>query len=339
MINPERESAMAGLDAGRARTAVVGHTEGPPEDPADRAGAGLDRPRSWWAVTRGLARTARPRQWVKNILVLAAPGAAGALTRPHPLLVTLGAAGLFCLLASGTYLVNDAMDVVADRRHPVKRHRPVAAGVVPVTLAWVAGCALVAVALALSWALAGNRLILVMGAYVAITFTYSAWFKHQPILDLAAVASGFVLRAIAGGVAAGVALSDWFIIVASFGSLFMVAGKRYAEHEELGADRASHRATLAAYSLDFLRYVRSLSSAVAIAAYCLWAFEKGASAGRASIWFELSIAPFVIALLRYALLLEAGRGSAPEEIVLGDRQLQVMGLVWALVFALGVYRV
>jgi decaprenyl-phosphate phosphoribosyltransferase len=156
------------------------------------------------------------------------------------------------------------------------------------------------------------------------------------IVDLAAVASGFVLRAISGGIAAHVAISDWFLIVASFGSLFMVAGKRHAEHLDLREGRSAHRATLEEYSLGFLSYVRAVSSGVTIAAYCLWAFEKAKLAGD-PVLFQLSIIPFVMAILRYALLLDAGRGGAPEEIVIGDRALQVLGLVWVALFAAGVY--
>ncbi len=293
--------------------------------------------RSARTLSKGLLRALRPKQWVKNVLVLAAPGAAGVLTRPHPLLVSLAAAGIFCMVASAVYLINDSLDVEADRQHPTKCHRPIAAGVVPVRLAQALGAGLMAGGVGLAWVLAGRDLTVVMGAYVVINLAYSTWLKHEAVVDLAAVSTGFILRAIAGGVAIGVPLSTWFILVASFGSLFMVAGKRSAEQATLGEDQASHRATLAAYSPDFLRYVRTLASAVTITAYCLWAFEKAGPAGHAAIWFELSIAPFVIAILRYALLIDQGFGAAPEEVVLRDRVLLVLGLVWAGLFALGVY--
>jgi decaprenyl-phosphate phosphoribosyltransferase len=175
-----------------------------------------------------------------------------------------------------------------------------------------------------------------LALYAVITLSYSLWLKEIAVVDLAAVASGFVLRAISGGVAADVPISDWFLIVASFGSLFMVAGKRHAEHLDLREGRGSHRATLEEYSLGFLGYVRSVSSGIAITAYCLWAFEK-ADLADVPVLFQLSIIPFVLAILRYALLLDAGRGGAPEEVVLGDRHLQVLGLVWVGLFAAGVY--
>jgi decaprenyl-phosphate phosphoribosyltransferase len=272
------------------------------------------------------------------VLVFAAPGAAGVLGHPGPFLRTLAAFGIFCVTASGIYFVNDALDQAADRLHPTKRYRPVASGVVPSNLAYAVGGGLMVAGILLALLVKG-QLALVMAIYVGITFAYNLWLKDEAVVDLAAVASGFVLRAIAGGVAAGVVLSNWFLIVASFGSLFMVAGKRHAEHLDLGDGREDHRATLGQYSLSFLRYVRSVASAVAIAGYCVWAFEKAAAAGHGAIWFQLSIAPFVLAVLRYALLLDAGQGGAPEDIVLGDRPIELMGAAWIFLFALGVYAV
>jgi decaprenyl-phosphate phosphoribosyltransferase len=133
-----------------------------------------------------------------------------------------------------------------------------------------------------------------------------------------------------------VPISVWFFIVGSFGSLFMVAGKRHAEFMDLGSERAGHRATLSEYSREYLGYVRSVASGVTLVGYCLWAFEK--STGVAGVpWYELSIVPFVLAILRYALLIERGEGGAPEDLVLRDRPLQVMGVLWALTVGIGLY--
>ena len=166
-----------------------------------------------------------------------------------------------------------------------------------------------------------------IGGYFVLTITYSLWLKHEPVLDLAAVACGFVLRAIAGGIAVGVPISPWFLIVAGAGSLFMVTGKRSAELRQLGAGAISHRRSLAGYTEGFLSYVRGVASSVAILAYCLWAFEKSATVGEQA-WFELSIVPFALGVLRYALLLSQGDGGAPEELVLSDRVLLGIGVVW-----------
>jgi decaprenyl-phosphate phosphoribosyltransferase len=325
-----------GETVAEAAKAVAVPGPGPPPAPAP-----VDVPvvgRGGWKFTLagGLLRTARPRQWLKNVLVLAAPGAAGISIRPGTVAPILGAVVAWCLTSSGTYFLNDALDVAADRLHPRKRLRAVAAGTVPVGTAKAVGLLLIVAGCALPSAWGAYGVTAVIAAYAVITISYSLWLKDEPVLDLAAVASGFVLRAISGGVAAGVFISNWFLIVASFGSLFMVAGKRHAEHVDLRDERSAHRATLGEYSLGYLRYVRSVSSSVAIAAYCLWAFEKADAAGIGLV-LKLSIVPFVIAILRYALLLDAGRGGAPEEIVLGDRTLQILGLIWVGLFAVGVY--
>ena len=289
--------------------------------------------------TRGpvvsLLKLARPKQWLKNVLVFAAPGAAGILTEAEPLSKTLVAFACFCLAASGTYYLNDALDVEADRSHPTKRHRPVAAGPISVGTAKLISGFLLLAPIGLSF-VASWRLAVVLASYVALTIAYSTWLKNEAVVDLAAVAAGFVLRTIAGGVAVGVPISEWFLIVAGSGSMFMVTGKRHAELLELGDDAVTHRKSLALYSREYLAYVRGVSSAIAILAYCLWAFEKSALVGN-EVWFQLSAVPFVLGIFRYALLLDQGRGGAPEELVLGDRMLQVIGLAWVVLFGMAVH--
>ena len=283
----------------------------------------------------GLIRQARPKQWAKNVLVAAAPAAAGVLTDPYQLAVTALAFTSFCLTASGVYYLNDARDVVADRRHPTKRHRPMAAGVVPLRVGIAVGVVLLAAGCGVAAVLSAQFLLTIL-AYIAITTSYTMWLKHVAVIDMAMVAAGFVVRAVAGGVATGVPLSEWFLIVASFGSLFMVAGKRYAEHVHIGAGRGDVRSTLGVYSDTYLRYVWMIASGVTITAYCLWAFERSTT-HPAAIWYQFSIVPFTLALLRYALLLDGGEGGAPEDLVLHDRTMQVLGLLWVAVFAAGVY--
>jgi decaprenyl-phosphate phosphoribosyltransferase len=281
-----------------------------------------------------LVRLARPKQWVKNVLVIAAPAAAGVLGEATPLFRTAIAFVCFCLAASGTYYINDALDVEADRRHPTKRFRPVASGAVSVRTAIVGGIVLIAASIGLSFA-ARWQLAFIVGGYVLQTMLYSLWLKHEAILDLACVASGFVLRTIAGGVAVGVTISPWFLIVAGSASLFMVTGKRHAELVELGDRAVGTRRALEMYSRSFLNYVRAVASSVTVLAYCLWAFEKSSTVG-SPVWFQLSIVPFVLGILRYALLLEQGGGGAPEELVLSDRVLLVLGALWAVLFGIAV---
>lgn len=279
-------------------------------------------------------RLARPKQWVKNVLVIAAPGAAGVLGEPSAVASTAIAFACFCLAASGTYFLNDALDVDADRAHPVKRNRPVAAGLVSRRAAFIGGALLITAAVALGFA-ARWPLAVVVGAYLAQTTLYSVWLKHEAVLDLACVASGFVLRAVAGGVAVPVPLSPWFLIVTAAGSLFMVTGKRHAELVALGADASGHRRSLAGYSAAYLGYVRAVASTTAVVAYCLWAFEASSGAGR-ELGFRLSIIPFVLAILRYGLLIERGDGGAPEDLAFADRVLLGLGAIWVVVFAVSV---
>ncbi len=293
------------------------------------------RPRhSRTSLASGLVALARPRQWTKNVLVFAAPAAAGLLSRPRVMVLVTVAFACFCLAASGTYYLNDVFDAKADRLHPRKRYRPVAAGVVPLGLARTVGVALLAGALALAAGVAGAQLTLVLGVYVALMFAYSYRLKHVPVVELGVVASGFVFRAVAGGVATGIQMSQWFLIVISFASLFVVVGKRFAEHAALGDSSVGHRKSLGEYSPAFLRYVGAIASAVAIIAYCLWAFTR-ISGGM--LWYELSIAPFVLGMLYYVLQAEKGRTGAPEEVFLTDRTLQLLGLLWLALFLAGVH--
>ena len=318
---------------------------GTPADPAGSAAGtgdggaakeGDGAPTTTDSLVTGLIKLARPKQWAKNVLVFAAPGAAGVLDNAEPFLDSVVAFVAFCLAAAGTYYINDARDVEADRLHPKKRFRPVATGVVPVALAYVAGAALLVGAVALSFVASAELAATVVG-YVVLTTAYSSVLKHVAVVDLVAVAAGFVLRAVAGAAATGVPISDWFFIVTSFGSLFIVTGKRGAEAKEMGEGAAGFRSVLAAYSPTYTAYVRSVTSGAVLVAYCLWSFEKANESVADIPWYQLSILPFVMAVLRYALVLDQGRGSAPEEIILGDRALQVIGLAWAIVFAIGVY--
>lgn len=286
-------------------------------------------------MARALLTQARPKQWVKNVLVFAAPGAAGVLDNATSLWRTVVAFIAFCLASSGTYYWNDLHDVAADRQHPTKRHRPIASGALGTRTARVVGTLLLAGGIGSAFAI-GWRAGLVVVSYIVLTNLYSVALKHVAVVDLVAVAGGFVLRAVGGAVATGVTMSTWFVLCTSFGSLFIVAGKRFAELRELG-ERAGTRASLDAYSLAFLQTVVTVSVGATLVSYCIWAFEVRELAGSDWPFYELSIVPMLTALLRYTLVLEQGHGAAPEEIFAADRWLQALGLVWVLVFGLGVY--
>ena len=288
------------------------------------------------SLFKALLVEARPKQWAKNVLVFAAPGAAGILDNRAALIDASVAFVCFCLAAAGTYYLNDAADVEADRLHPTKRFRPIAAGEISIGLARVIGVLLITAGVALGFTVRW-QLAVVVASYIAVTTCYTIWLKHIAVVDIVGVAAGFVLRAIAGASATDVPISNWFFIVASFGSLFMVVGKRRAEIRTMGADAAEVRSTLGDYSPEYLSYLQAVTSGVVLVGYCVWAFEKAALTDYRIPWFQLSILPFVLAILRYALLIDAGEGGAPEEVVFRDRPLQIMAAGWALLFALGVY--
>jgi len=281
----------------------------------------------------------RPRQWLKNVLVFAAPLAAGSIFEPDVLLPSLVAFVAFCLMASATYLVNDVRDVTSDRAHPTKRNRPIASGelssTVAVAVAGVLALASLALGIAVNLGLFG-----VLVAYAAFTLSYSLLLKNEPVVELTLLAMGFLLRAIAGGIAAELPISPWFLIVAGFGSLFMAAGKRFSEllrsdaDADTGTDVSSRRRSLDGYTSSYLRFVWGVAAAITVTAYCLWAFEVS-QAPATLPWAQWSVLPFVLAILRYAVDVDRGSAEAPEDVVLHDRALLAMGAAWLVLFGLG----
>ena len=288
------------------------------------------------SLPAGIVKALRPRQWVKNVLVLAAPIAAGTATEGDVLLPVALAFVVFCMAASGIYLVNDAMDVEADRAHPTKRFRPIAAGVLPVNIAYGMAVVLLAGAIGLSF-LANWQLAVVMGVYIVIQLAYCFGLKHQAVIDICIVSSGFLLRAIAGGVAAEIDLSQWFLLMMAFGSLFMAAGKRYAELQLAEKTGAKIRKSLESYTMTYLRFVWTMAATTLVLCYGLWAFQQDAIKG--TNWYAISMVPFTIAVLRYAVDVDGGEAGEPEEIALGDRVLQLLAIAWIGVVGVAVYLV
>ena len=280
-------------------------------------------------------RAMRPKQWVKNILVLAAPVAAGRLFEPAVAIASAWAFLAFALLSASIYLFNDIRDVEADRLHPTKRFRPIAAGELGIPAGYAISAVCLAAALGLGfWVRPSLGITLLI--YWLFQGGYSLFWKHQPIIDLAMVAAGFLLRAVAGGVASGLPLSQWFLLVASFGSLFMVAGKRYSELRGVGAE-AGTRASLERYTESYLRMAWSVSAGLVIMSYSLWAFDADRLPLWGVPWTAISIAPFTLAILRYAMRIDAGQAGTPEDVVMHDRILQILGVLWLVPVAIAVF--
>ena len=308
-------------------------------DQTTRTAAGSDRGAASMAF--GLVRACRPKQWAKNVLVFVAPAAAGVIDTPYRVRLTLIGFVAFCLVSSATYLLNDVLDVESDRRHPTKRDRPIASGAVPIPVALVSAAVLFVAGVGL--ALSNNSdLALIVAGYVVLTTTYSMLLKTIPVIDVVVLSAGFILRLLGGAFAAEVDVSDWFLIISLFGSLFIASAKRFAEKRELGEDAASLRPTLGQYSIEYLGLLRSVSVAALVISYCMWAVERAdgdpaAGLAAATPWLQLSIVPFLIAVLQYALLVDQGKGAAPEDVILHDRLMQIMGVLWALTLAIGIY--
>ena len=287
-------------------------------------------------MIKAIVKEARPTQWAKNALVFAAPGALGVLDDPSVLGRTLLVFVAFCAVASGTYYWNDIKDVEQDRLHPKKRNRPIASGDIPLGLARVIGTVLLLGGPALAAAVriqAGGVLVI----YAVLTIAYSTRLKHIALLDLAIVASGFVLRAMAGAAGTQTPMSNWFVLCTTFGSFFIVTGKRFAELLEMGDGAGATRASLRSYSLQYLRQLLTVSCTATVVTYCMWALEDAGHADQGIPWHGLSIVPMVLALFRYLMVLENGGGGAPEEVFTKDRTIQMYGLAWVVVYGLAVY--
>ncbi len=288
--------------------------------------------RSSVGMVSGLLRTARPHQWVKQSLLIAAPAAGGVLLQPAVWVRLVLAVLAFCLAASATYLVNDALDVEQDRRHPTKRHRPVAAGAVTVRAALLAAAVLAVTALTVAATL-GAAFLGVLAAYLALTAAYSTYLKHRAVLDIVGVSGGFVLRAVAGGTATGVVLSQWFLMVALFGSLVLVAGKRRSE-QAAAHPGGSTRAVLAAYPPGFLDQVLGIGVTATLLSYAQWSTSL---LGDDQLLLASSLLPFMLAMLRHLLLVHRGQAEAPERLLTSDRPMQLAVATWLILLLAGTY--
>lgn len=285
-------------------------------------------------ILTALVAAMRPRQWLKNVLVLAAPLAAGKIFDPEVLLHCLVAAIAFCLVSSGGYLLNDLLDIASDRAHPTKRFRAIASGALPARVAWPAMVLLIVLPLGVTFLLGYLWFSLTLLAYILMQTAYCLKLKHEPVLDILVVAGGFVLRAISGAAVAELPLTQWFLLAVSSGSLFMVAGKRYSEKLESEGKEESHtRSTLAVYTPGYLRFVWSVAAALTMITYALWALFIN---GEDSLWSIASVVPFGAALFLYALNIEKGAAATPENIVLGDTRLLACGAIWAALFAISI---
>jgi 4-hydroxybenzoate polyprenyltransferase len=280
-------------------------------------------------MLRALLKTMRPRQWTKNVFVLAAVVFDRQLLNPQAILRSLAGFVLFCLLSSSVYIINDIFDAEADRKHPQKRNRPIASGALPIPIAAGAAAAIALLTLAAAFILSPG-FGWVSLAYFLVNLAYSNWLKHIPLLDVLIVATGFVLR-----VAAGVTLitverfSPWLYVVTTLFALYIGFGKRRAELTLLADGANNHRRVLDGYSIPFLDQLITIVSGTTIVAYSLYTFSAPNLPSNHSMMLTI---PFVLyGIFRYLYLIQIEEsGGAPEDILLSDRPLQATIILWAL---------
>lgn len=282
---------------------------------------------------RDLMSAMRPRQWMKNSLVLIAPLAGGTLL-DAPVAVQVGIAFVvFSLASSAMYLLNDVVDRERDAAHPVKRDRPVAAGRLTARRAVTASVILSAVALAVAIVLSTPAFAALIAVYLGGTTLYSLWLKHEALYDVVLIAAGFLLRALAGGLATGTPLSAWFLVTTASGALFVAAGKRASELDALAHTDGSTRPSLAAYTPGYLRFLWTATGTVTVTAIVVWSLEVAVDSLRPGL-AQASVAPLALAILRYAWWIDRADAEAPEDVLRRDRGLVVLGVLWAaLLFA------
>jgi len=279
-----------------------------------------------------LWRSLRPRQWIKNLFLFAALVFAERLDDPAAVIRASAAFGLFCLLSSGLYLINDLIDRERDRLHPRKRLRPIASG--RVSPGTAVACAAIFLASGLGGAaLLGVPFLAVAGTFVALQIAYSAGTKHVAFLDGISVSAGFVLRAVAGGLAIAVTVSPWLLVCTFFLALFLSLGKRRREIALLGSDAGRHRRSLRGLDVATIDHLLSIVAPCCILAYTLYTIASGQP-----VALVYTVPLVVFGFFRYLQLVRTGDlGDDPSEAVFRDRALLGTLLVWGAASALLLY--
>lgn len=271
----------------------------------------------------------RLSHWIKNLLLFVPPFFAGTLFTSLTLSRALPAFLSMSFMASAGYIINDLHDMASDRMHPRKRSRPLTRGAVSVATAAVIAALLSAGSLGLAWRVSAWFPAFVLG-YLAITLTYSFFLKKVFLVDIFLIASGFIVRLLAGGEAFGVEISSWLFLTMFFVSLFMAAGKRMGEITSLREWASSHRVTLLEYSTDFLQSVVWTTAASSLLTYALYTTE-----GHHKLFFTVPLAAF--GMFRYLFLLKRSQEADPTELLLHDRGLFATFGLWTILVMLMMY--
>jgi decaprenyl-phosphate phosphoribosyltransferase len=280
-------------------------------------------------------RSARPRQWPKNLLVFAAPLAGASLGRDDGLAYALVAAVAFTAASVAVYLVNDVLDADRDRRHPVKRRRPIAAGQLSKAHALAVAAACVVAAVGAGFWIGEPLLAVILGGYLASSLLYSLLLKHIPVIELVFVASGFVLRALGGAVATHVPPSGWFLLVCSLGAFLVATAKRFTELTVLGSDAVRHRPSMRWYRPAALRLTQRVTGVAMIATYVLWAL--GEHGGWIRAWHLASALPLAATLARFDRLTARATAKPVEDLLARDTLMVILEMTWLVMFVAGLW--
>lgn len=272
-------------------------------------------------------RLLRPKQWPKNLLVFGVPLAAGELSDVSVLKSCLVAIVAFVFTSVAVYIANDLRDVELDRLHPLKQFRPIASGEVSRRTAIFLCGLFLGAATIISGALVEEEFMYLLALYLLLQIGYQLGLKHVPLIELTIVSSGFVIRAVAGGVAASIPLTPWFVSVVGATSFFALSAKRYSELKSGGGENGS-RPVLTSYTLTYLQLIWSIALACSVIFYALWAVGVGDESGSKGVYSLFSVVPFSLFLMRYAVHADRGTAESPEAILFKDRTLQVVAIVW-----------
>lgn len=270
----------------------------------------------------------RPVQWLKNLMLVFPPFLGGAIMQPGMAAKLIMPVASFCLASSATYVFNDLMDSANDVKHPVKRSRSIAAGVVTKKEAIASLLILLAVAVYLAFHVSSLFVVLLL-AYVSISSLYSVVLKELPLVDIFCISAGFLLRLQAGGEAFGVSISEWLFLTVFLLSLFLSTGKRLCEHKELGECAGLHRKSLMEYPEGFLEGMLYLTASSVLVTYAMYAIS------RVGLVYTVPLCTF--GLLRYIFRVKNGSGGDPTEALLQDIPLFVVGSVWVLMVGIAIY--
>mgnify|MGYP002279095917 FL=1 len=282
----------------------------------------------------------RPQQWIKNVFVLVPLFFGGSLLDTTDIIAAVTAAMAFCFISSSIYCLNDIIDVEDDRRHPTKCHRPIAAGKISVAQAYVMMALMVALSFGSVAMLGGYALGVgaVVGLYLLMNVAYCLVLKRYAILDVCTIAFGFVLRLFAGGIATGIGLSNWIVLMTFLLTLFLSFAKRRDDVLKMNQTGHAPRKNTSRYNLDFINQAITITATVTLVCYVMYTVSPEVEQRIGTRYLYLTTVFVIIGILRYLqLTLVDNKSGDPTKAMLHDRVLQAVVLLWFLAYLLIIY--